>query len=127
MNGLDVDVAAVLDRTFVGDCGVPHSEPLLRFVDAVIRGDGHGAALARSAVGDVLGDVGVSEAAATIAAFCGLVRVADATGIPLDDGLLADSADLRVASGIDRFAGAANSPSSADVPVDRTDVASFFR
>ncbi len=34
MNGLEVDLAAVLDRSFSGDCGVPGSAVLLRFADA---------------------------------------------------------------------------------------------
>jgi hypothetical protein len=37
-------------------------------------------------------------------------RVADATGIPLDDMMLAVSADLREQLGLARFASAANTP-----------------
>jgi hypothetical protein len=45
-----------------------------------------------------------------IAAFNVVDRVADATGIPLDDMLLAVSADLREQLGLSRFASAANTP-----------------
>jgi hypothetical protein len=40
--------------------------------------------------------------------FNGLVRVADATGIQLDRGVLVDSADFRSALGVDAFSGAGN-------------------
>lgn len=46
---------------------------------------------------------------ATIAAFSGLVRVADGTGIPIDDGLAAVSTQTRESLGLDSFGGAANS------------------
>jgi hypothetical protein len=39
-----------------------------------------------------------------------LVRVADATGIPLDESLRAATAASRGAFGLDAFAGAANTP-----------------
>ncbi len=48
-------------------------------------------------------------AAMTVGAFNGLVRVADATGIPADEGMLAYSAADRAALGIDAFPGGANS------------------
>jgi hypothetical protein len=67
----------------------------------------------------------VLEAAATIAAFNGLVRVADGTGIQLDAGVLADSADFRSELGVDRFAGAA-STTAAPVAVARSSVAELF-
>ena len=57
----------------------------------------------------LVGTEGLWEAAATVAAFTGLVRFADGTGIQLDEGVLGASADIRARNGIDRFAGAANS------------------
>ena len=55
-----------------------------------------------------LGDAAFVEAAATVAIFNGLVRTADASGIPLDDGTAAFSVTHRAELGIDDFAGAAN-------------------
>ena len=126
MNGLDIDVEAVLDRTRVGDVGIDGSALLLRFVDAVL-GDEPTVDEARRAVRDRFGEDGLWEACATIAAFCGLVRVADGTGIPLDDGLHVASADLRAAHGIDGFAGAANAAEVGDLDIDHTDVEALFR
>ena len=45
----------------------------------------------------------------TVAVFNGLVRTADASGIPLDDGVVSATADDRARLGLDSFAGAANS------------------
>ena len=51
----------------------------------------------------------VDEAAATIAIFNGLVRSADAIGIPLDDVVMGSTADHRSALGINDYAGASQS------------------
>ena len=45
-----------------------------------------------------------------VAVFNGLVRSADGIGIPLDDTMLAATADARSVLGLDSFAGAANNP-----------------
>ena len=105
--GLDVDYERVLDREFLGDVGVPYSAELLAFTNAVQLGAPDPAA-ARSQLHRAVGPDGLLEAAATIAVFNGLVRVADGTGIQLDGGVFAVSAADRALLGIDRFAGAAN-------------------
>ncbi|MCP3937525.1 MAG: hypothetical protein GY708_19395 [Actinomycetia bacterium] len=69
---------------------------------------------ARETLRALVGDEGLVEAAATVSAFEGLNRVADATGIELDDALNAASADLRDAMSLERFAGSANTTQPAD-------------
>lgn len=113
--GLDVDYELVLDRQHLGDVGVPHSPELLSFTNAVQIGTPD-LEDARSALHRAVGADGVLEAAATIAVFNGLVRVADGTGIQLDGGVFAVSADDRARLGIDNFAGVANSDAAR--PVD---------
>jgi hypothetical protein len=108
--GLDVDYERVLDREFLGDVGVPHSAELLAFTNAAQLGAPDPAA-ARAQLHRAVGSDGLLEAAATIAVFNGLVRVADGTGIQLDGGVFAVSAADRALLGIDRFAGAANGAS----------------
>ena len=110
-----VDLDRIVDREFVGDVGLPHSAELLAFANAVHTG-GPDLDTTRQALRDVVGDDGLVEAAATIAVFNGLVRVADGTGIRLDDGLNAYSSNDRAALGIDAFAGAANSPHLTGTP-----------
>jgi hypothetical protein len=118
-------VDQALDPSFFGDCGVPASEVLLRFTEAVLSRRGIGEV--QRALVDALGDDAMWEAAATIAAFTGLVRVADGTGIVLDDGVLALSADLRARAGIDAFGGALNSGPAPRSLVELTDVAGLFK
>lgn len=112
-NGLTVDLAAAIDPDHVGDVGVPASTELLAFANAVERSDGD-IDQTRAAVAAVIGADGAIEAAAIIAIFNGLVRVADGTGIRLDDGVFAVSAAARERLGLNDFVGAAN---SADVEV----------
>ena len=78
---------------------------------------------------DLVAEVGpeaAAQAAATVAAFSGLVRVADGTGIPIDDGLAAASVDIRDQLGLHAFGGAANSGVDAIDATPFTDVASLF-
>lgn len=122
--GLDIDLGAVLDLEAAGDVGVPASRELLALVTAAhLNPDRLGSA--RAALEGAVGPEGLAEAAATIAVFWGLVRVADGTGIQLDAGVLADSADFRAAHGVDDFAGAANT-TTTPTPVDRASVADLF-
>lgn len=106
-NGLTVDLEAVLDRDHVGEVGVPASAALLAFTNAVeLGGDIDGT---RAELENEIGTEAAMQAAATIAVFNGLVRVADGTGIRLDDGVFTVSAHDRELLGINRYAGAANS------------------
>jgi hypothetical protein len=98
---------AVVDRDHVGEVGVPAGAALLAFTNAVeLGGDIDGA---RRRLAGEIGDEATLEAAAIIAIFNGLVRVADGTGIQLDEGLFAASVDDRELLGLHRFAGALNS------------------
>ena len=112
--GLDVDLEVAMDSSLSGDAGVPHGAELLAFATAANNRTPDLAA-AREALRAVVGDAGVVDAAATVAAFNGLVRVADGTGIQLDPTMLTTTVADRARLGIDKFGGAAN---SADAPVD---------
>lgn len=79
--------------------------------------------VARDAVVDAIGVEAAHDAAATIAIFNGLVRVADGTGIQLDLGVFGASVDDRERLGIDRFAGAANSAGVVAAAADGSPVA----
>jgi hypothetical protein len=94
----------------IGEAGaeaIPHGPALVKFGEAVTRGteDLPGA---REALRKALGEEGFADAAAIAAIFNGLVRTADLSGIPLDDGTLHGSADFRETLGLNQFAGAAN-------------------
>lgn len=107
---------------------MPHGAELLAFAAAAHAAPGAddpALTAARERLRAAVGDDGLAEAAATVAAFNGLVRVADGTGIQLDAGVLHDSADFRAELGVDSYGGAAN---TATVPqaVDRRSVEDLF-
>lgn len=118
-NGLTADLEGALDPDHVGDVGIPAGPELLAFTNAVEIGRGD-IDETRRALAAVIGDRGAIEAAATIAIFNGLVRVADGTGIQLDDGVFNASITERDSLHINDFAGAVNSanlrPDSAAAP-----------
>jgi hypothetical protein len=83
--------------------GVAHAGELLAFADAVVSFDTHRIAAAREAVVACMDEAAMIDAAAVIAGFNGITRIADATGIPLEDAKAADTASWRVALGLDRL------------------------
>ncbi len=96
-----------------GDGGVPHGAALIRFAEAATRSDSDLEA-ARSELIDAAGTESFVEAAATVGIFNGLVRVADATGIPLDDGTRNSSVGFRAELGLNAFGSSRNTPLGAE-------------
>lgn len=98
-----------------GDGGVASGTELLRFAEAATRGNDDLVA-ARRALIDAVGGSAFVEAAATVAIFNGLVRVADSTGIPLDRGTQSNSSSFRESLGLNEFGGARNTKPAAEGP-----------
>jgi hypothetical protein len=96
-----------------GDGGVAHGERLLAFTEAVMGHDDEALARERRALRAVLSDAEYVDTCATIGAFNVVDRIADATGIPLDDMLLAASAEIREELDLARFASSANTPGAS--------------
>ena len=88
---------------------VEHGEALVAFAEAVTRGDDNIEDTRNTLVGSI-GVEAFSEASAIVAIFNGLVRTADATGIPLDEPMRIATEGGRQTRGIDRFLGAKNTP-----------------
>jgi alkylhydroperoxidase family enzyme len=86
-----------------GDSGIPNATLLIEFAEAVLGTDAARLAAARSKVLEVLGAEALVDAAAVAGFFNAIDRVADATGTPLDEKTLADTAELREELGIDEF------------------------
>ena len=80
------------------DTGVPHADVLLAFADAVNAGDDITAR--RERVVAQLGEAAMVDAAAVIAGFDGITRIADATGIPLEPAKAEQTADFRKELGL---------------------------
>jgi hypothetical protein len=106
--GEKADLGASVGRG--GDGGIPHGDRLLRFAAAVTRGDDDSdeTDAARLALRAAVGEAAFVDAAAIVGIFNGLVRTADATGIPLDENTLHTSSGFRVDLALNDFAGAAN-------------------
>ena len=100
--GTKVDLKAITSDG-AGDGGVPHGSLLTGFAEAVLGDDEAGLIAVRERVRDTIGDAALVDAAAVVANYSALDRVADATGIPLEAAKEAGTADLRAELGIDRF------------------------
>jgi hypothetical protein len=86
------------------DGGIPHGNLLVEFAEAVLGSDDDRLAAAQKRLGDILGTEALVDAAAVVANFNAIDRVADATGIPIDPERLELTADFRAELGINAFA-----------------------
>jgi hypothetical protein len=86
--------------------GVANGARLIRFATAVLGDDMAELAAARSDLADGMGGDALTDTAAVAALFNAIDRVADSTGIPLEDVKAAATVDFRAAIGIDDFAAA---------------------
>ncbi len=103
----DYDLGAVTRDS--GDTGVPHSDWLRKLTEATIAGEWQSLEELRGDAAAVLGAQQTTDVLTVAAAFNGITRVADATGIPLDDNTADTTTELRASTGIDNFAYAAKS------------------
>lgn len=87
-----------------GDGNIPHGALLVQFAEAVLGGDDALLGAVRAELRAKMGDPALVDAAAIAATFNAIDRVADATGIPIEDNKAESTADLRAALGIDAFA-----------------------
>ena len=108
--GREVDIRAVTDDGAAPSSDVAHAATLLAFADAVVGTDDAALDRARAAVLRELGPAELVDAAAVASNFERMVRVADATGIPLDPPLAMITEPLRRVLDLDRFGASANTP-----------------
>ena len=87
-----------------GDGGIPHGLMLTAFAEAVLGIDDAKLIDARQRIRNELGDAALVDAAAVIANYSALDRVADATGIPLEPEKEVNTVELRARLGINDFA-----------------------
>ena len=103
--GDHVDLQAITKGASGDVAGVACGAELIAYADAVVARSPD-VTRTRDAVQKALGDEGVVDAAAIIANFQRMVRIADGVGIPVDSQLGLISADLRHEIGIDEFSSA---------------------
>ena len=106
----EVDLDAV-NGAASADGGIDHGARLVAFTEAAMGADDGALAKERVALREVLSPEAFVDTCAAIGAFNVVDRIADATGIPLDDSLALVSKDVREELDLGRFASAANTPS----------------
>jgi hypothetical protein len=87
-----------------GDGGIPYGRLLLEFADATLGTDEGRLAKGRSAIQATLGDAAFVDAAAIVATFNAIDRIADSTGITIEDTTAESTSELRNALGLNAFA-----------------------
>jgi hypothetical protein len=102
-----------------GDGNIAHGALLVSFADAVLGTDDRRLDEVRAAIRARTGDAALVDAAAIVATFNAIDRVADSTGIPLEDARAESTADIRAALGINQFA---ESRGEMADPRDRADI-----
>ncbi len=101
--GTAIDV----DQALACGAGIPFGQLLVDFAVAAHQ-QRPDLGTVRRRLAAAVGSAGLVEACLTVAAFNGLTRVADATGIALDGGTLAATRDVRAMLGLNDLPGALN-------------------
>ena len=96
--GETVDLQAITDSRATS--GVENGDVLVRFAEAIVGGDEESLRRARDDVTSVMGSEAMIDAAGVASNFQRMVRIADATGIPLGDGLEKYSREVREELGL---------------------------
>ncbi|MEW6034311.1 MAG: hypothetical protein AB1603_05610 [Chloroflexota bacterium] len=109
ISGNEYDLTAIA-RDEAGESGVPHGSTLVAYADAVLGGDDVALSHARERLLQELGAEALVDAAAVVATFAMVDRIADATGIPLDGKVELMTQGIRSEVGADAFASASNTP-----------------
>ena len=102
----EIDLQAAVNTST--DNGVPHGGLLNTFAEAVLGTDDAKLDAARTAVVEALGPAALVDAAGVIGAFMQMDRIADATGLPLDEFVVEATSDIREDLGLHTFSSARN-------------------
>ena len=100
--GESFDLSLIVGKP--GDGNIPHGALLVTFAEAVLGVENERLADTQSRIRAALGDAALVDAAAIVATFIAIDRVADATGIQIEDTKAQTTADIRAALGINAFA-----------------------
>ncbi len=109
VTGTAVDLGAINDAERAA-LDLPLGGELVRFAEAVAYRDADALTRTRKALLDAGGAQVLVDAAGVAANFQRMVRIADATGIPVDNMSSDLSAEIRSRLSLDQFASARNTP-----------------
>ena len=87
-----------------GDGNISDGSLLVEFAEAILGGDDDRLSRSRAKVQTTMGDAALVDAAAIVATFNAIDRIADATGIPIEEANIESTAELRDELGINAFA-----------------------
>ena len=99
---MEIDLKGVIGEAY-GDGGIQHGSLLVAYAESILGNDQENLINSRLALQSAIGDAGLVDAAAIAATFNAIDRVADGTGIPIDEERLAPTAEFRKKLGIDTF------------------------
>ena len=108
-NKTDIDLA-LINGAEVNDGGVPFGIQLMKFGESLATGDEAALASARQGLLDAAGPAVLVDTAAVAANFQRMVRLADATAIPVDNVTVAVSKNVREKLDLDRLHTSQNTP-----------------
>jgi hypothetical protein len=103
LTGAEIHLSAVTANDIKTASGVAHSDVLMAFADAIVAADEPTLPPTRHGVLETMGPEAMVDAAGVASNFERMVRIADATGIPLDDRMAKASQDVREALKLERF------------------------
>ncbi len=86
-----------------GEVGVPNETFLLRIAEAVYEGNHEALVAIREEGKETLGEQALVDAIAVACGFNGITKVANATGIPLDETTEKDTVQMRKETKIDDY------------------------
>ena len=112
-DGEDYDLSVMTGVGANADGGIARGAMLVRFATAVLGDAAAELTAARTAIVEAMGGAALTDTAAVAALFNAIDRVADSTGIPLEEKKADVTADFRAALGIDAFAAATEKGSGA--------------
>lgn len=104
----EVDLAALTEDEATTGSGVEHGELLIAFADAMVGDNDDVLSQSRDRVIQTLGPEAMVDAAGVASNFERMVRIADATGIPLDERLASMTEAVREELQLARFGGSQN-------------------
>ena len=110
ISGKTADVSAITGAENAETDGVPSAAALVCFAEAAVGGTDAELSLSRARVVRELGAEALVDAAAVVGNFQRMVRIADATGIPLDAPVAAMTAELRDELSLNTYSSARNTP-----------------
>jgi len=110
--GTEIDLTGINGDADGAARGIPFGSELMRFGEAIALREPARLANARTALFEQAGSRVLVDAAGVAANFQRMVRIADSTGIPVDDTTSALGRDVRATLGLERFPGARNTPAT---------------